>query len=164
MFRLPTLSTRMDTLLPCTPLFRSKVLGVVARDGAGTKRIRARLGVVLATGGYDWKSEYVRAFDALPEAGSMAPPTVSGDHIAMAAKAGAIAIPARAPSQSPIFIGYKVPAEIVYGKTSYRMWLPGTPHCIAVNRYGERFANDGLYHDVPTKEIGRASGREKEGP
>src|SRR3546814_8375260 len=75
----------------------------------------------------------------------MAPPTVSGDHIAMAAKAGAIAIPARAPSQSPIFIGYKVPAEIVYGKTSYRMWLPGTPHCIAVNRYGERFANDGFY-------------------
>src|SRR3546814_3430164 len=27
-----------------------QVLGVVARDGAGTKRIRARLGVVLATG------------------------------------------------------------------------------------------------------------------
>src|SRR3546814_2988508 len=27
-------------------------------------------------------------------------------------------------------------------KTSYRMWLPGTPHCIAVNRYGELFAND----------------------
>src|SRR3546814_19402993 len=102
-----------------------------------TKRIRARLGVVLATGGYDWKSEYVRAFDALPEAGSMAPPTVSGDHIAMAAKAGAIAIPARAPSQSPIFIGYKVPAEIVYGKTSYRMWLPGTPPCIAVNPHGK---------------------------
>src|SRR3546814_4111129 len=38
-----------------------QVLGVVARDGAGTKRIRARLGVVLATGGYDWKSEIGRA-------------------------------------------------------------------------------------------------------
>lgn len=140
-----------------------QVLGVVARDGAGTKRIRARLGVVLATGGYDWKSEYVRAFDALPEAGSMAPPTVSGDHIAMAAKAGAIAIPARAPSQSPIFIGYKVPAEIVYGKTSYRMWLPGTPHCIAVNRYGERFANDGFYPDVATK-VARFDGQEQGQP
>src|SRR3546814_4058517 len=58
----------------------SDLLGVVARDGAGTKRIRARLGVVLATGGYDWKSEYVRAFDALPEAGSMAPPTRSEEH------------------------------------------------------------------------------------
>src|SRR3546814_581604 len=81
----------------------------------------------------------------------------------MAAKAGAIAIPARAPSQSPIFIGYKVPAEIVYGKTSYRMWLPGTPHCIAVNRYGERFANDGFYPDVATK-VARFAGQEQGPP
>src|SRR3546814_12274695 len=80
----------------------------------------------------------------------MAPPTVSGDHIAMAAKAGAIAIPARAPSQSPISIGYKVPAEIVYGKTSYRICLPGPPHCIAVNRYGERLANAGFHTAVDT--------------
>jgi 3-oxosteroid 1-dehydrogenase len=128
-----------------------EVTGVVARDASGTKRIRARLGVVLATGGYDWKADFVRAFDALPDAGSMAPPTVTGDHIVMAAKAGAIAVPARAPSQSPIFIGYKVPAETIYGRTSYRMWLPGAPHCIAVNRLGKRFSDDGFYPDVATK-------------
>lgn len=139
------------------------VTGVVARDASGTKRIRARLGVVLATGGYDWKADYVRAFDALPEAGSMAPPTVSGDHIVMAAKAGAIAVPARAPAQSPIFIGYKVPAEIIYGRTSHRMWLPGVPHCIAVNRAGNRFANDGFYPDVATK-VGRFDGQEQGQP
>src|SRR3546814_18539591 len=69
----------------------------------------------------------------------------------------------RSPSQSPIFIGYKVPAEIVYGKTSYRMWLPGTPHCIAVNRYGERFANDGFYPDVATK-VARFDGQEQGQP
>ncbi len=136
------------------------VLGVVVRDEKGTtRRVRARLGVVLATGGYDWKSDFVRAFDALPEAGSMAPPTVSGDHITMASKAGAIPVPSRAPSQSPIFIGYKVPAEEVYGKTSHRMWLPGTPHCIAVNKQGKRFANDGFYPDVATK-VARFDGQE----
>ncbi len=139
------------------------VTGVIARDAVGTKRIRARLGVVLATGGYDWKADYVRAFDALPEAGSMAPPTVSGDHIVMAAKAGAIAVPARAPAQSPIFIGYKVPAETIYGRTSHRMWLPGVPHCIAVNRSGNRFANDGFYPDVATK-VGRFDGQEQGQP
>lgn len=139
------------------------VTGVVARDASGTKRIRARLGVVLATGGYDWKAEYVRAFDALPDAGSMAPPTISGDHIVMAAKAGAIAVPARAPAQSPIFIGYKVPAETIYGRASYRMWLPGVPHCIAVNRYGNRFSNDGFYPDVATK-VGRFDGQEQGQP
>src|SRR3546814_16799902 len=103
LLRRPPRSTRTDTLFPYTTLFRS---------------IRARLGVVLATGGYDWKSEYVRAFDALPEAGSMAPPTVSGDHIAMAAKARAIAITARAPSQSPIFLGYKVDRQSTRMKSS----------------------------------------------
>lgn len=139
------------------------VTGVVLRDETGTKRVRARLGVVLATGGYDWKPAFVSAFDALPQAGSMAPPTVSGDHIVMAAKAGAIAIPARAPSQSPIFIGYKVPAETIYGHPSYRMWLPGTPHCITVNRYGRRFANDGFYPDLATK-VARFDGQEQGQP
>lgn len=140
-----------------------EVVGVVVQGPSGMSRIRARLGVVLATGGYDWKPDFVRAFDALPEAGTMAPPTVSGDHIVMASKAGAIAIPARAPSQSPIFIGYKVPAETIYGKPSSRMWLPGTPHCIAVNRYGKRFANDGFYPDVATK-VARFDGQEQGQP
>lgn len=139
------------------------VTGVVLRDETGTKRVRARLGVVLATGGYDWKPAFVSAFDALPQAGSMAPPTVSGDHIVMAAKAGAIAMPARAPSQSPIFIGYKVPSETIYGNPSYRMWLPGTPHCITVNRYGRRFANDGFYPDLATK-VARFDGQEQGQP
>lgn len=136
-----------------------EVLGVVVKDTQGGKRIRARLGVVLATGGYDWNPDFVRAFDALPEAGSMSPPTVTGDHIMMAARAGAIAVPARAPSQSPIFLGYKVPGEKIYGKNSYRMYLPGVPHSIAVNRHGKRFANDGFYPDVATK-VARFDGQE----
>mgnify|MGYP001198041833 CR=1 FL=1 len=140
------------------------VAGVVLRNASGeTRRVRARLGVVLATGGYDWNESYVRAFDALPEAGSMSPPSVTGDHIRMSAKAGAIAMPARAPSQSPIFIGYKVPAEEIYGKTSHRMWLPGVPGSIAVNRQGKRFANDGFYPDVATK-VARFDGQEQGQP
>lgn len=136
-----------------------EVLGVVVNCADGEKCIRARLGVVLATGGYDWKQDFVRAFDALSEAGSMSPPTVTGDHIVMAARAGAIAVPARAPSQSPIFLGYKVPGEKIYGQDSYRMYLPGVPHSIAVNRHGKRFANDGFYPDVATK-VARFDGQE----
>jgi len=131
----------------------NRVTGVVARGPLGERRIRARLGVVLATGGYDWQKDFVRRFDGLVAAGTMAPPSVSGDHIKMAARAGAIPIPARVPSQSPIFVGYKVPTELIYGKTSYRMWLPGSPHCIAVN------ANDAFYPDVATK-VARFDGQE----
>jgi 3-oxosteroid 1-dehydrogenase len=40
----------------------------------------ASRGVVLATSGYDWNADLVRAYEALPQAGSMCPPTVEGDH------------------------------------------------------------------------------------
>ncbi len=136
-----------------------EVTGVVARDAKGEKRIRARLGVVLATGGYDWRPDFVRAFDALPVAGSMAPPSVTGDHITLASKAGAIAMPARAPSQTPIFIGYHVPTETIYDQPSTRMWLPGAPHSIVVNRQGQRFADDSFYPDLATR-VARFDGQE----
>jgi 3-oxosteroid 1-dehydrogenase len=137
-----------------------RVVGLSVAQASGRTNIRAQRGVVLATGGYDWNADFVRAYDALPEAGSMAPPSVTGDHFLLAAQAGAVPIPARAPSQSPIFIGYQVPSEQIYGRTSHRMWLPGTPHAIAVNRRGQRFSNDGFYPDVATR-VARFDGQEQ---
>src|ERR1700709_2390829 len=58
-----------------------------------------------------------------------------------------------------MLVGYKVPPELIYGKTSYRMWLPGAPHCIAVNSKGMRFANDAFSPDVATK-VARLDGQE----
>ena len=127
------------------------VIGVIARGADGERAIRARLGVVLATGGYDWCADFVCAFEALPESGSMAPPSVTGDHITLAAAAGAIPVPACAPSQTPIFIGYAVPGETIYGQPSNRMWLLGAPHSIVVNRRGNRFADDSFYPDLATR-------------
>jgi hypothetical protein len=89
----------------------------------------------------------------------MCPPTVEGDHLAMAAAVGAIPYAARAPAQTPVFIGYKVPPERVYGRQSHRMLLPGTPHSIVVNRRGRRFANDSFYPDVATR-VGRFDGQQ----
>jgi 3-oxosteroid 1-dehydrogenase len=135
-----------------------RVVGVVARDAAGTRRIGARRGVMLATGGYDWRPDFVRGFDALGEAGSMALPTVTGDHIVLASKLGGIPVSCRAPAQTPIFVGYKVPTETIYGKTpSFRLLVPGIPHSIIVNSTGKRFANDSFYPDVATK-VGRFDG------
>lgn len=135
------------------------VQGVIMRDATGDHAIRARRGVMLATGGYDWRPDLVRAFDALPHAGSMAPPSVTGDHFALAAAAGAMPLPARAPSQTPIFLGYAVPGESIYGQPSTRMWLPGAPHSIVVNRKGQRFADDSFYPDLATR-VARFDGQE----
>lgn len=127
------------------------VLGLLVSTVEGERRVRARRGVVLACGGYDWNADFVRAYEALPEAGSMSPPECEGDHLVMAAEMGAIPMACRAPAQTPTFVGYKVPGEEVFGRPSWRMWLPGAPHSIVVNRQGRRFADDSFYPDVATK-------------
>jgi succinate dehydrogenase/fumarate reductase flavoprotein subunit len=127
------------------------VAGVVVSGPGGETRIRTRRGVVLAAGGYDRNSEFVRAFEALPESGTMCPPECEGDHLTLAADMGVIPIAARAPGQTPTFVGYKVPGEEIFGLPSYRMLLPGSPHSIVVNKTGRRFADDSFYPDVVTK-------------
>ena len=138
----------------------NKVLGATVSTPEGDRHVRATQGVLLATSGYDWNKELVKNFEALPNAGSMCPPTVEGDHITMAAQVAAIPHPSRAPSQTPVFVGYQVPGEQVYGKPSYRMYLPGAPHSIIVNAKGKRFANDSFYPDVATK-VSRFDGQEQ---
>ncbi|KAF2493642.1 fumarate reductase/succinate dehydrogenase flavo protein-like protein [Lophium mytilinum] len=139
------------------------VTGVVAKLPDCEHRIRARLGVTLATGGYDWRKDFVKSFDALPEAGNMTMPTITGDHIVMASKAGVLPMPSRNPTQSPIFIGYKVPSEIIYGRQASRLHTPGYPHTIVVNNKGLRFGNDSFYPDIATK-VGRFDGQEQGTP
>lgn len=139
-----------------TPLTRlivedGKVLGAVLSTPGGDLNVRARMGVVLAVGGYDWDADLYAHHETMPGAGSMCPPTITGDHFLLGADAGAIPIAAHAPGQAPIFVGYKVPGEKIYGKDSHRMYLCGYPHTIIVNRAGERFANDASYPDTVTR-------------
>ena len=128
-----------------------RVVGAVIETPHGHLRVGASRGVLLATSGYDWNAELVRAYEALPAAGSMCPPTVEGDHFKLAAVTGAIPMPARAPSQTPIFVGYPVPSEKIHGLPSHRMLLPGQPHSLIVNTKGMRFCDDGFYPDVAVK-------------
>lgn len=137
-----------------------KVIGATLSTPHGERHIRARQGVLLATSGYDWNREMVTHYEALPEAGTMCPPTVTGDHLVMAGEVGAIPYAARTPAQNSVFIGYRVPNEQIYGHPSQRMLIPGAPHSIIVNRKGKRFANDSFYPDVVTK-VSRFDGQEE---
>jgi len=128
-----------------------KVIGAELTTANGVIKVKANYGVLLATSGYDWNEDLVKMHETMPGAGSMCPPTITGDHFHLAADVGAIPVPGRAPVQTPIFAGYKVPGEMVYGKTAQRMLLPGWPHSIIVNQKGLRFCNDAFYPDVVTK-------------
>lgn len=115
-----------------------RVCGVEAEQGGGALRIGARKGVILATGGFEWDAELLaRHFPG--EVGLIGSPrTNTGDGQKMAAAIGADL--ARM-DQANIY------ACTVTRYEGRRHGLPlnelYSPHCILVNRRGERFVNEG---------------------
>jgi 3-oxosteroid 1-dehydrogenase len=128
-----------------------EVVGVRAERAGKSLMIRARKGVVLAAGGYDWKPELARWFEDLPEWQSMCQPSVEGDALVMGQEIGA-AVAGVPPANLGLFFGYGVPGETHDGKPLWRgSWEGGFPHAIWVNRAGRRFADESFYRDYLPK-------------
>jgi 3-oxosteroid 1-dehydrogenase len=125
-----------------------RVVGAVVRDADGERTIKAARGVVLATGGYDWNAALLKDLEQMVGIRSMAPPTMEGDHLALAADLGArIAVP-RPPHASGVAFGFHTPGESVDGRDAYRYFTPGLPHSMIVNAAGRRFADDSFHPDL----------------
>jgi len=124
-----------------------RVVGVVTDKG----RIRARKGVILAIGGYDWNPKLARQHEQLPEWHSMCQPSVEGDNIVLGGEVGAAL--ARVPSHNlGMFFGYRIPGEEHDGKPLYRAsWEGGYPHALWVNRAGKRFCDEAFYREYLPK-------------
>jgi len=121
------------------------VTGVVL-DGADERRtVRARKGVVLATGGYDWRPELVETFEYIRGMHSVTLPTVTGDHLRLAAGLRA-ATATTLPQGKGVHFGIHVPGETWGGKPMYRHTMPGLPHSLVVNRAGKRFGDEAFFH------------------
>lgn len=118
------------------------VVGVVAVQDGHEVRIGARRGVVLATGGFEWNQELVRAFLNVVDVMPLSPSTNEGDGLEMGLKVGAAVS-----NMTSV-----VPAPVTYDGTStidgQRMPSAATPRfepgCIMVNRQGRRFVNEAL--------------------
>jgi 3-oxosteroid 1-dehydrogenase len=123
------------------------VVGVRAQREGKDFFLRARRGVLLAAGGYDWRPELARYFEHLPEWQSMVPPSVAGDGMVMATEIGA-AVAAVPPANLGLFFGYQVPGEQHDDRPLWRgSWEGGFPHAIWVNRAGQRFGDESFYRD-----------------
>lgn len=127
---------------------QGEVVGAVVDSGGTRERVRARRGVVLATGGYAHNAELRRAFMPAPTpADSMAVPSNQGDGIMAAARAGAHTSGEHHGSGA-----FWTPAS----RTGSGRWAGLYPHLamdrakpglVAVNAAGERFVNEGVsYH------------------
>jgi 3-oxosteroid 1-dehydrogenase len=124
-----------------------RVVGVRAEKDGKALFIKAEHGVLLATGGYDWRPDLAKYFEQLPEWHSMCLPTVEGDGMIMGGEVGA-AIAAVPPNNLGLFFGYNVPGETQAGAPLWRAsWEGGTPHALWVNQAGQRFGDESFYRD-----------------
>lgn len=123
------------------------VAGIRAEREGQAFHVRARKGVVLGTGGYDWHPDLPRYYEGLPEWKSMCPPTVEGDNVITGGEIGAAL--AGVPNYDlGMFFGYNIPGEEHDGKPLWRAsWEGGYPHAIWVNRAGKRFCDESFYRD-----------------
>jgi len=128
-----------------------KVIGVRAEREGCSFYVRAKRGVLLAVGGYDWNPRMAKYFEGLPQWRSMCQPNVEGDNIVLGGELGAefAAVPHY---NLGMFFGYRIVGEEHEGKPLYRAsWEGGYPHAIWVNRAGERFGDESFYRDYLPK-------------
>ena len=127
---------------------RDRVIGVeVEHDGVREQHM-ARLGVVLATGGFEWNAQMVRGFLGIPQLTPASPPTGLGLGLGLALEAGA-AISNMTNAWWDVVM--HEPGQIYDGKPYYQtttLWR-GRAGTMMVNRHGRRFVNESMnYSDM----------------
>lgn len=131
------------------------VVGAVFDTPDGGREVRARKGVVLAAGGFEWDPELVTAFLRGPMRGPVSPPFNTGDALKMAMELGAALGSMREAWWVPVI---QIPGDTIEGQVRSRsVRLERTrPRSIMVNRHGKRFVNEasdynsmgGAFHQI----------------
>ncbi|HQV58689.1 MAG TPA: FAD-binding protein, partial [Ilumatobacteraceae bacterium] len=124
-----------------------RVSGIIADGPDGEITIRARRGVILASGGFEWNTALVDAFVG-QQIFPLSPPYNEGDGLLMGLQAGAALGNMGGFWGQPAILDPDVDFE---GQPMYQMGtFRSTPGVIVVNRHGKRFANEGItYQDFP---------------
>lgn len=117
------------------------VAGVRIDIDDATIRVRARRGVILANGGFEWDTTLVDAFLRGPMRGAVSPPHNTGDALRMAMALGADLANMGEAWWVPIV---RIPGDTIAGhQRSRSVRLERTrPRSIIVNRAGHRFVNE----------------------
>ncbi len=119
-----------------------RAVGLLARRENGLLKIRARKGVIVATGGFEWDEELKQTFLRGPLTAPASPPSNTGDGLKMAMAAGA--------GLGNMTSAWWMPVLPVSGAEweggeprSMPVLIERTlPHTIMVNRAGKRFCNE----------------------
>lgn len=124
------------------------IIGVRITQGNSEFSVRARRGVVLGTGGFEWDQKLVEAYLRGPMRGAVSPPHNTGDGLRMAMAHGADLANMAEAWWVPIV---QLPGDTFEGHPRSRsVRLERTrPRSIIVNRAGKRFLNEaGEYNSM----------------
>jgi len=125
-----------------------RITGVRMSMAGKDVRVRAKRGVVLATGGFEWDTKLVEAYLRGPMRGAVSPPNNTGDGLRMAMAHGADLANMGEAWWVPIV---QLPGDTFQGHPRSRsVRLERTrPRSIIVNRAGKRFLNEaGEYNSM----------------
>jgi 3-oxosteroid 1-dehydrogenase len=131
-----------------------RVIGVIAEDAQGRDfRVRARRGVVIATGGFEWNEKLVKAFLRGPLTGPVSVPENEGDGLLMAIEAGA-----QLGNMQHAFWQQSVLEFKPQHRNAKPNYLLGSderarPGAILVNRAGKRFVNEAANYNAMGKAL-----------
>lgn len=129
-----------------------RVIGVIAEDSNGRDyRVRARRGVVIATGGFEWNEKLVQTFLRGPLTGPVSVPENEGDGLLMAIEAGA-----QLGNMQHAFWQQSVLEFKPQHRSAKPNYLLGSderarPGAILVNRAGKRFVNEAANYNAMGK-------------
>ncbi|MBV9515756.1 MAG: FAD-dependent oxidoreductase [Mycobacteriaceae bacterium] len=124
------------------------ITGVRVERSGGAITVRARRGIILCTGGFEWDESLSGAFLRGPMHGAVSPPNNTGDGLRMAMAQGADLANMGEAWWVPIV---RIPGDTIDGRPRSRsVRLERTrPRSIIVNRAGKRFVNEaGEYNSM----------------
>lgn len=123
------------------------VVGIRAEHNGADYFVKARKAVVLASGGFEWNRELVKAFLRGPMTAPTSTPENEGDGLLMAMGAGAAL---GNMSEAWWIPGIHVPGDEMRGRTFARLILAERtwPRSIIVNRQGKRFMNEAANYNA----------------
>lgn len=119
-----------------------RVIGVVAHGDNNDETVfRAKLAVVVGTGGFEWNEELKNHFLRGPDLGPMSPPYNEGDGLLMGMDAGAAV---RNMNGAAYHIAFQIPGESMDGqpRTRFISGERALPGSIIVNKAGHRIVNE----------------------
>lgn len=119
-----------------------RITGIEARHNGVPITLRARRGVIIATGGFEWDSEARQTFLRGPVTAPASPPTARGEGLKLAMAAGAKLGNMTSAWWAPTLVTPDAPWASGEHRAQIILIERTVPHSIMVNRCAQRFCNE----------------------